>query len=69
MDIKISSTSTQTVTRKAHDITIDGEKYVYIEMLNEKGELIDAELRDAEGYPVDDADLFEEVQNFFDSVE
>jgi hypothetical protein len=42
---------------------VDGRNITYIEHLNDKGKVIDMELRDSTGNSIDDAALLERIQN------
>jgi hypothetical protein len=41
-------------------------KIVYKEWLNEKGKCIDVELRDKDGFSIDDPELVERIQEFLE---
>lgn len=43
--------------------------FYYKEFINSKGKVIDAFLRDKDGFEIDDADLLEEVEEFIDGLE
>ncbi len=43
--------------------------FYYKEFINSKGKVIDAFLRDKDGFQIDDAGLLEEVEEFIDSLE
>lgn len=67
--MKLLSSSESTVTTKTFEIDYDGEKVVYIEYLNDKGKVIDCNLRDENGGEVDNSIYLEEIQDFVDKIE
>lgn len=67
--MKLLSSSESTVTTKTFEIDYDGEKIIYIEYLNDKGKVIDCNLRDENGDEVDGSIYLEEIQDFIDKVE
>jgi hypothetical protein len=44
-------------------------KLIYKEWLNEKGKVIDFQLRDKDGFSIDDLALVEEIQAFLENIE
>lgn len=43
--------------------------FYYKELIDSKGRVVDAFLRDKDGFEIDDAGLLEEVEEFIDSLE
>ena len=43
--------------------------FYYKEFINSKGKVVDAFLRDKDGFEIDDPSLLEEVEEFIDSLE
>ena len=67
--MKLINKSSSTVTTNTFEIDPeDGSKKItYIEYLNDKGRVIDENLRDSAGSEIDDPALLEVVQEFVDS--
>lgn len=70
--MKLKSRSTVTVTEDIYRLDLDGDGeriVVYTEYLNDKGKVIDINLRNVDGIDIDDPALLEEVQEFVDALE
>lgn len=75
--MELISCSESTITTKTFEIDYDGRKIVYIEYLNEKGKVIDCNLRDEDGNEIAEdqgpdnnaAETLEKIQEFVDKIE
>ena len=68
MSITIKSATELPVTHVTYDIEVDGVSYVYIEIIDNRKRLIDAELKDIHGYMTEDVALLEQVQAYIDNL-
>ncbi len=73
--MKLIDRHTETVTTDTFQIERDDpsyphnkEKFIYIEYLNDKGRVIDCNLRETSGEEIDDANLLDEIQKFVDKL-
>jgi len=67
--MKVVKTNTINGAREdTYSVDADGTQLVYKEWVNEKGKVIDCELRDIDGYDIDDADLLEDIQKEIDKT-
>lgn len=74
--MKILSESSSTITINTYEIGYEGEKFVYIEYLNDKGKITDFELRDKDGNSLQGNDgpdnnaaaTLGKIQDFVDSI-
>lgn len=55
--IKILSKTTCNVVTETYDLEVEGLKIVYIEYINDKGKVIDTQLRSDMGFELTDAHL------------
>jgi hypothetical protein len=54
------------ITEQTFTLQDDKGKLIYKEWMNEKGKVIDFELRDKDGFSIDDPILVEEIQAFLE---
>lgn len=64
--MKILNKTVEKITTETYEIEYNGQKYVYIDFVNEGGKAIDSVLRTEDGYAVEVPSLFEEIQEFVD---
>ena len=69
MNIKLNEHQTSTVTTDTFQFEVNDQFITYIEYLNDKGKIIDCNLRDVDGDEIDNSLLLEEIQNFVDSMQ
>jgi len=60
--MKIVSKTVAAITTETYEVEKDGQKYIYIDYLNDSGKVIDSILRDENGNNVDNMTLMEEIQ-------
>ena len=67
--ITLTARIEETIKTETCEVIVDGEKYTYIEYINDKEKVIDAELHDSNGEDCTfDAALMERVQYFVDNL-
>jgi hypothetical protein len=59
-DIKVTLTSTDTITRKIYNVTYDGDTYTYIDYYSD-GVIVDTIVRDEYGNNIDNAEVLQEI--------
>lgn len=62
----LSRTKSDPITEETFILQDSEGKLIYKEWLNEKGKVIDFQLRDKDGFSIDDPALVEEVQAFLE---
>lgn len=67
--MNIISQTSSIVTTNTYVVLTRYGRTVYIEHLNDKGKLIDCDLRSINGQEIDDPALLEEIQEFIDKKE
>jgi hypothetical protein len=65
--MKIESHTSATVTTETYQLITERGPVTYIEYLNDKGKVIDSNLRDENGEEIADPTFLEEIQEFIDS--
>lgn len=76
MQITLQSKVEERARTDTYTLLVDGKKVIYKEYINQKGKVIDSELRDENGYEITDdsapgnnvAALLEEVQDVVDKT-
>lgn len=66
--IELMSRSKDTVVREIYNVIHDGEPYILIDFLNDKGEAIDTIVRDEYGNNIDNPEVFQEIIAFVDKL-
>lgn len=64
MNIKLGCENTEVLAVTYYNLTIDGERYTWIEYVNEHNNLVDSILRTEAGETIVDAALIEAVEGF-----
>jgi hypothetical protein len=68
--MKLESHTSSTITTETYQILTENHGPVtYIEYLNDKGKVIDCNLRDEDGNDIIDPALLEEIQEFIDNAD
>ena len=65
--MKIISHTSSTVTTETYELSLGDRLLTYIEYLNDKGKLIDCNLRDVDGDEINVPTLLETIQEFVNS--
>ena len=66
--MKIIATTTEKLTIKTYRLSLGDRLLSYIEHVNDKGSVVDCNLRDVDGDEIGDAALLEQVEEFVDSL-
>jgi len=66
--MKLLNQTSATITTNTFNLEVDGQFITYIEYLNDKGKVIDCNLRDVDGNEIADAALLEKVEEFVDNL-
>jgi hypothetical protein len=61
--ITLKNKTVTQISVETFELKVDDRDIIYIEHLNDKGKVIDMELRDSTGNSIDDAALLERIQN------
>lgn len=64
--MKIESHLSATITTETYQLSMNGKLFTFIEYFNDKGKVIDCNLRDVDGEEISDPYLLEQVQDFID---
>lgn len=62
----LSHSKSDSITEETFILQGSDGKFIYKEWLNEKGKVIDFQLRDKDGFSIDDPALVEEIQSFLE---
>jgi hypothetical protein len=69
MKLSIIANTSANITTNTYNLSLGDRLLTYIEYLNDKGKVIDCNLRDVDGDEINDPALLEQVQEFVDGLE